>query len=161
MGWLKLNFDASVLNGRAAGGGVLRDHWGRVVWAYYKEFGDLDVLTAEAQSLLVGLKLCPDCGVSSVIVESDSKVVVHLVVSKVLSKWLLCNVLREIRHYLSRMEATLLHVFWEANAVADTLASLQLGEQRFYDSLTTLPPKARGEARLDCHGIPRVRLGNV
>ncbi|XP_071900858.1 uncharacterized protein [Coffea arabica] len=146
MGWLKLNS---------------RDHWGRVVWAYYKEFEDLDVLTAEAQSLLVGLKLCADRGVSSAIMESDSNVLVHLVVSKVLSKWPLYNVLREIRHYLSRMEATLLHVFREANAVADTLASLQLGEQQFYDSLTTLPPEARGRACLDCHGIPRVHLGNV
>ena len=57
MGRLKLNSDASVINGKAAGGGVLRDHWGRVVWAYYKEFGDLDVLAAEARSLLFGLQL--------------------------------------------------------------------------------------------------------
>mgnify|MGYP004703850185 CR=1 FL=1 len=32
-GWLKLNTDASVLHGRAAGGGVLRDHWGKVGFA--------------------------------------------------------------------------------------------------------------------------------
>nr|XP_027103148.1 uncharacterized protein LOC113724443 [Coffea arabica] len=64
-GWLKLNSDASVINGKAAGGGVLRDHWGRVVWAYYKEFGDLDVLATEAQSLLFGLQLCVERGVSS------------------------------------------------------------------------------------------------
>ena len=158
-GWLKLNSDASVINGKAAGGGVLRDHWGRVVWAYYKEFGDLDVLAAEAQSLLFGLQLCVERGVSSLIVESDSRVLVQLVGSKALSKWPLCTVLREITHHIGRQEATLLHVFREANAVADALASLQLGEHRLFESLKALPSKARGEARLDCHGVPRIRTG--
>ncbi|XP_071928034.1 uncharacterized protein [Coffea arabica] len=158
-GWLKLNSDASVINGKAAGGGVLRDHWGRVVWAYYKEFGDLDVLAAEAQSLLFSLQLCVERGVSSLIVESDSRVLVQLVGSKALSKWPLCTVLREITHHIGRLEATLLHVFREANAVADALASLQLGEHRLFESLTALPSKARGEARLDCHGVPRIRTG--
>ncbi|XP_071926970.1 uncharacterized protein [Coffea arabica] len=36
----KLNTDASVANGRASGGGVLRDSNGRLVFAFYKEFGE-------------------------------------------------------------------------------------------------------------------------
>ena len=93
------------------------------------------------------------------IVESDTRVLVQLVGSKALSKWPLCTVLREIRHHIGRLEATLLHVFREANAVADALASLQLGEHRLFESLTALPFKARGEARLDCNGVPRIRFG--
>ncbi|XP_027171679.1 uncharacterized protein LOC113771278 [Coffea eugenioides] len=44
----KLNTDASVVNGRASGGGVLRDSFGRVIVAFYKEFGEKGVLQAEA-----------------------------------------------------------------------------------------------------------------
>ncbi|XP_027150394.1 uncharacterized protein LOC113750636 [Coffea eugenioides] len=51
----KLNTDASVVNGKASGGGVLRDSHGRVIFAFYKEFGDKGVLHAEALAVLEGL----------------------------------------------------------------------------------------------------------
>ena len=54
-GWLKLNSDASVVHGRASGGEVLRDHVGKAFFTYYKVFRELDVLSAEAMSLLEGL----------------------------------------------------------------------------------------------------------
>nr|XP_027088493.1 uncharacterized protein LOC113709836 [Coffea arabica] len=85
-GWLKLNTDASVLHGRASGGGVLRDHCGKVCFAYYKEFGELDMLEAETQSLLHGLQLCADREVRALTVESDSKALVQLVCSDMGSK---------------------------------------------------------------------------
>ncbi|CDP18110.1 unnamed protein product [Coffea canephora] len=86
LGWVKLNTDASVLHGKAAGGGVLRDHCGRVIFAFYKEFGEMDVLEAEAQSLLEGLRMCADRAVGALTVESNSNVLVHLVRSDVVSK---------------------------------------------------------------------------
>ena len=48
--------------------GVLQDHCGRVIFAYYKEFGELEVLEAEAQSLLVGLRMCAEREVRSLTV---------------------------------------------------------------------------------------------
>ncbi|XP_071928141.1 uncharacterized protein [Coffea arabica] len=122
-GGFKLNTDASVLHGRAAGGGVLRDHCGRVIFAYYKEFGELDVLEAEAQSFRDDLHICANWAVCTLTVESESKVLVQLVNSDVVSKWPVYNVLREIRHFLHRMNAPLHHVFREANSVADAFAS--------------------------------------
>ncbi|XP_027171689.1 uncharacterized protein LOC113771290 [Coffea eugenioides] len=142
---------------RASGGGVLRDHCGKVCFAYYKEFGELDVLEAEAQSLLHGLQLCADREVGTLTVESDSKALVQLVCSDMGSKWPVCIVLREIRHLVQRMGASLHHVFLEANSVADALASLQLGGQRIYVSDAALPLRVRGEALLDRHGVPRLR----
>lgn len=36
----KLNIDASVVCGLATGGGVLRDHEGKMIFAFYQEFGE-------------------------------------------------------------------------------------------------------------------------
>ncbi|XP_027103135.1 uncharacterized protein [Coffea arabica] len=156
-GHLKLNTDASVLIGKAAGGGVLRDHDGRVISAYYKEFGDLGVLEAEAQALLEGLQMCAERETGALTVESDSKVLVQLVNSEAVSKWPVCTVLQDIRHLLHQMRAPLQHLFREANSVADALASLQVGGHCCYSSIESLPCRARGEARLDRLGDPRVR----
>lgn len=42
--FFKLNTDVSVVQGRASGGGILRDSSGRLVFAFYKEFGEKEVL---------------------------------------------------------------------------------------------------------------------
>ncbi|XP_027182050.1 uncharacterized protein LOC113780450 [Coffea eugenioides] len=144
-GWLKLNTDASVLHGRASGGGVLRDHCGKVCFAYYKEFGELDVLEAEAQSLLHGLQLCADREVGALTVESNSNALVQLVCLDMGSKWPVCIVLREIKYLVQRMGASFHHVFREANSVADVLSFLQLGAQRVYVADAALP--LRGQRR--------------
>nr|XP_027127723.1 uncharacterized protein LOC113743824 [Coffea arabica] len=156
-GHLKLNTDASVLTGKAAGGWVLRDHDGKVISTYYKELGDLGVLEVEAQALLEGLKMCAEQETGALTVESDSKVLVQLVNSEAVSKWPVCTVLWEIRHLLHQMRAPLQHVFREANLVADALASLQVGGHCCYSFIESLPRRARGEARLDRLGVPRLR----
>ncbi|XP_071909662.1 uncharacterized protein [Coffea arabica] len=52
---VKLNTDTSVFLDRAHRDGLLRDSEGRLIFAYYKEFGEIDVLRAESASLLYGL----------------------------------------------------------------------------------------------------------
>ena len=42
--YVKLNTDVSVVHGRGAGGGLLRDHEGKVIFAFYKEFGETESL---------------------------------------------------------------------------------------------------------------------
>ncbi|XP_071906058.1 uncharacterized protein [Coffea arabica] len=77
----KLNIDASVVNGRASGEGVLRDSDGRLILAFYKEFGEKGVLEAEALAVLEGLRVCAAKGVQEVMVEVDFAVLVSLVKS--------------------------------------------------------------------------------
>ena len=48
LGQLKLNSDASIFKGLAFGGSLVRNDEGKFVFAYYKEFGECDVLLAEA-----------------------------------------------------------------------------------------------------------------
>ena len=85
------------------------------------------MLSAEAASLLAGLRFCDDKGFSLLVVESDSQVLVELVHSKALAKWPFCNTLREIQHFLNKLSGSLSHLYRKANAVTDTLASLNLG----------------------------------
>ncbi|XP_027098808.1 uncharacterized protein [Coffea arabica] len=55
---LKLNTDASVSGASASGGGLVHDHTGHLVFAFYKEFREVGTLTAEALSLWHGLLHC-------------------------------------------------------------------------------------------------------
>ena len=76
---VKLNTDASVSHNRAFGGGLLRDFAGRLIFVYYKEFGEMDVLLAESSSLLHGLQLCKELDMGPLLVEVDSKSLVSLI----------------------------------------------------------------------------------
>ena len=45
---------------------------GRLIFAFYKEFGEVDVLIAESLSLLHGLQLCRNAQVQCLLVEVNS-----------------------------------------------------------------------------------------
>ncbi|CDP19416.1 unnamed protein product [Coffea canephora] len=93
MEWVKLNTDASVVGSRASGGGLLRDHSGKLIFSFSKEFGDVQVLQAEASALSYGLQICISKRFRKVLVEVDSKVLVSLIHSSDMSNWPLCKVL--------------------------------------------------------------------
>ena len=73
-----------MVNGRASGGGVLRNSDGRLIFAFYKEFGEKGVLQAEALAVLEGLRVYVAKGVREVLVEVDPAVLVSLVKSSAL-----------------------------------------------------------------------------
>nr|XP_027082338.1 uncharacterized protein LOC113704655 [Coffea arabica] len=132
-GEFKFNSDASVLQGRATGGGLLRDYQGKLVFTFYKEFGDQGVLEAECMALLCGLQLCLQRGVYPSLVEVDSKALVQLVVSGAIAKWPLCNSLRKVRGLLEVFSAAISHVYREANVPADRLAAVGLSGSQVYE----------------------------
>lgn len=110
-GSLKLNTNASVVQQVAARGGLVRNHQGEVVFAFYKEFGDVDVLAAESLSLLFGLTLCVQRGMDGFAVEVDLAVLVRLIQSNSLAKWPLCNTLRHNRKIVAQASVRISHVF--------------------------------------------------
>ena len=133
--FVKLNTDASVLQGRAYGGGLLRDHKGRLIFVYYKEFGEANVVLVERFLLLYGLQICKNRMVDNLLVEVDSVSLVRLVTSKMVSKWPLCNVLRRIRALLWGFPLSVTHIFREANTSADRLVALRSSPHLFCTSL--------------------------
>nr|XP_027093693.1 uncharacterized protein LOC113714094 [Coffea arabica] len=157
LGLLKLNSDASVNCGRASGGGLLRDSQGKLIFAFYKEFGDQAVLEAESMALLCGLQLCHQRGLCPSLVEVDSKALVQLVGSGVIAKWPLCNTLRKVRDLLQGFSASFSHIFREANSSADRLAAIGAGGTRVYDQFQQLPALVRASIILDARGVPGVR----
>ncbi|XP_071916306.1 uncharacterized protein [Coffea arabica] len=114
----------------AAGDGLVRNHQGEVIFAFYKEFGDVDVLAAESLSLLFGLTLCVQSGMDGFAVEVDSAVLASVQIS---------------------------HVFREANGAADKLASLNLGSQRVFNLPQELPSAVKAIVALDSMSFPNFR----
>lgn len=70
--------DASVALKSAAGERIVRDENGDAVFAFYKEFGDKEVLEAEATALMHGLTLSKTKKIANLKVEVDSTVLAHL-----------------------------------------------------------------------------------
>ncbi|XP_071917253.1 uncharacterized protein [Coffea arabica] len=120
---VKLNTDASVVASCATGEGLLRTFEGKLVFAFYKEFGDVDVLMAEALALVAGLQCCRYRNFKQILVEADSCSLVCLVNSDKVAKWPACQVVRHVRVLLQDLNSTLSPVFRETNSAADALAT--------------------------------------
>ncbi|XP_027178138.1 uncharacterized protein LOC113777304 [Coffea eugenioides] len=128
----KLNTDAIVYQGRASGGGLLCDTSGNLIFAFYKEFGEANVLMAESLSLLHGLLLCSEWHVQNLLVEVDSE--------------------------LLDSSSPIRHVFREGNGTSDKLAGLRLPNNSFFPSYLHLSVSVRTSLLLDSRGFPHVRL---
>ncbi|XP_071918851.1 uncharacterized protein [Coffea arabica] len=138
MGSLKINTDVSVRDGRALGGDLVLDHEAKLIFAFYKEFREVEVLLAEALSLRYGLQLCVVRALEKLEVEVDSEVLVRLIVATSLVGWPICNVFRDIRLLLKDLESTITHVYHEANSSTDKLVGLQTTSTT-YSILSQLP----------------------
>ncbi|XP_027156871.1 uncharacterized protein LOC113758040 [Coffea eugenioides] len=161
-GSIKLNTDASVTNGLAKGGGVIRDFEGKMLGAFYKEFGECEVVHAEGLALLTGLQWCVETGLSGILVEVDSLALARLVTSQSVGKWPLCSVLSQIRLLLGKVNGAISHIYREANAVADSLAALSLESSWVtFQSHQQLPSRARSLIHLDAIGLGRWQAGGL
>ncbi|XP_071923228.1 uncharacterized protein [Coffea arabica] len=132
-----------------------------MIFAYYKEFGECDVLMAEGLSFLHGLRLCLQRWLNHVWVEVDSATLVQLVMTNALAKWPLCNVVRELRWILDQLFGQLQHAYLETNAAADALAALKLGQDCLWVKSRQLPRTIRSIISLDCGAFPYVQLTHV
>ncbi|XP_027158138.1 uncharacterized protein LOC113759763 [Coffea eugenioides] len=79
--YAKLNVDGSSFGnpGFAGGGGILRDHIGRVLRAFSTFYGPRTNMESEAMALLEGLRLSMSLGLPKLIVHMDSKQVLQMV----------------------------------------------------------------------------------
>ena len=89
---------------------MVRDCEGKLVFAGYKEFGDVEVLVAKVLALLVSLRMCAKHGFARFLIKVDSRLLTHLVSSRSAGKWPLCNALHQIRYWLKELWASLGHV---------------------------------------------------
>ncbi|CAN1274277.1 Putative ribonuclease H protein At1g65750 [Linum perenne] len=124
-GWITLNSDGSVVQGRAAAGGIVRDNEGRGLLAYSMNLGICSITRAELRGALEGIKRAWEAGYRRVEIQSDSKAAIDILTdnSAVISHSHALEVL-EFRDWLRRdWEIKIRHVYREANFAADYLAS--------------------------------------
>ncbi|CAI0393094.1 unnamed protein product [Linum tenue] len=124
--WVCLNTDGSVTNSplSSAAGGVVQGDDGRFITAFTMNLGGGSVTSAELAGIVQGLKLTWEAGVRKVILQTDSTTAKHLIEVATPHHRHYTSV-AEIRRWLARdWQVHIVHVYREANVVADYLANL-------------------------------------
>ncbi|CAN1847757.1 Putative ribonuclease H protein At1g65750 [Linum perenne] len=83
-GVMTINTDGSVnpLSKKATAGGLIRDYLGRCYLAFSSNLGSCTISRAELHGIAMGLHLAWNAGYRSVIVQSDSKTALALVLAE-------------------------------------------------------------------------------
>ena len=76
-GFVKLNFDGSLINSSATGGFIIRDWTGKLVKVRANYYGDTSILVAEARTLHDGLRLAIQAWLRKIVIEGDNKIMVQ------------------------------------------------------------------------------------
>jgi len=122
-----LNVDGSALNnpGKAGYGGLMRKHGGSFLRGFFGSVGIPNILHAEIQALLTGIKLCWEAGYRKLMCFSDSLHVVQLVMKDISRFHHYANLLELIQNYLAKdWFIYIQHILREGNSCADILAKL-------------------------------------
>ena len=104
---LKLNMDGASRGnpGRAGRGGILRDHYGRIIFAF-SHFYNLQTNTAaKARVIRDGLLLCEAHDLRDIVLESNSRVLVDMLHSGHCTHWRLNSVWIDIMQCQTRLRA--------------------------------------------------------
>jgi ribonuclease HI len=130
VGWLKVNCDAAIdRGGRRMGIGIiLRDHEGKVraAWSISRP-GLVDPTAAEASALFHGLNQCKVLGVSKLVVEGDSKVIISAVQNREASSSRYGHLIDDLVMLLDSSPGwQMVHVRRESNRAAHGLAKVAL-----------------------------------
>ena len=160
VGWVKLNTDGMAHGspGRAASGGVFRNHMGVVIGAYCFDVGIGTAFLAEISALIQGIEYAHQRGWHMLWIEVDSMAVLQCLQSpsylppwRVATRWDNCKqLLNSMRFYCS-------HIYREGNAVADRLASMGLDHEipLWWDAA---PPQTVALVGRDISSLPTYRF---
>ncbi|GAU31501.1 hypothetical protein TSUD_332760 [Trifolium subterraneum] len=103
-GWVKLNCDRACKElGETAGcGGLFRDSDGRWIKGFTRKIGACDALHAEMWGMYLGIDIAWRDGLSHLIVESDSKVLINMVTNNCNIKGHTPLLIRRIQEFLQK-----------------------------------------------------------
>ena len=125
-GWYKLNFDGAARgNPGIAGVGCIindEDSWWIAMLASPLPLVSNNM--AEFEALEKGLQLCLNLGLSKIVIEGDSQIVLNAIRNKKTPNWVLNSKLQEVLLLLENFEDVLIkHIYREGNRFADGLAN--------------------------------------
>ena len=95
-GFVKLNFDGSLIHSSAAGGFIIRDWTGRLIKAGATYYGDTSILVAEARALRDGLRLAIQANFKNIVIEGHNRIVIHALKVKIHVPWQISNIIEDI-----------------------------------------------------------------
>ncbi|RYR05834.1 hypothetical protein Ahy_B06g085655 [Arachis hypogaea] len=157
---IKLNVDGSWYNHRsnAACGGVFRDSAGRYLKGFSGNLGNCSIMHAELWAIIHGLNIATRNGYQNLVVESDSAAAIDFIKNGSFPGHHCAPLIQDIRVLAARIQqVSWVHVFREANMVADQLAKkgqdLPLG-LHIFDSI---PSDISYTLLCDCIGTLRLR----
>ena len=107
-----------------------------------------------------GLSICYEMGFSTIIVESDSLVLVQVMRGGCPCPWRMTYIMLEVASQARQLGFTINHIYREANQVADFLAGLGCSlstSPSLWLSWADLPTFVKGPYRLDKIGCPSIR----
>ncbi|KAI3473514.1 hypothetical protein Pfo_031507, partial [Paulownia fortunei] len=125
-GWFKLNTNGAAKGQteQAGTGGIIRDHFGNVVVAYYEYIGNCNSIYAEIFALVKGLELAKGEGIVNLWIEMDTQIGINLVSSNTAQgHWRLQEMLAKSKYIMSQMHTHISHIYREENKIADFLAN--------------------------------------
>ncbi|CAK9175763.1 unnamed protein product, partial [Ilex paraguariensis] len=136
--------------GLSGGGMVVRNSNGLIVVAAASFYDRGSNMLAECKALLEGIKLFlrHDLMNYQLLIESDSQVLVGMVLGKVKVPWKYKQFIDDICGILHRFNIKVSHIFREANGLADFLASYAVNEACCFEFLGTDSLPIAGKMRL-------------
>ncbi|EOY17513.1 Uncharacterized protein TCM_036737 [Theobroma cacao] len=159
IGELKLNVDGSCKHNpqSAAGGGLLRDHTGSMIFGFSENFGPQDSLQAELMALHRGLLLCIEHNISRLWIEMDAKVAVQMIKEGHQGSSRTRYLLASIHRCLSGISFRISHIFREGNQAADHLSNQGHTHQNL-QVISQAEGQLRGILRLEKINLAYVRF---
>ena len=144
-GWYKLNFDGAARGnpGIAGVGCIINDEDSRWIAKLASPLPPVSNNMAEFEALEKGLQLCLNLGLSKIVIEGDSQIVLNAIRNKKTPNWVLNSKLQEVLLLLENFEDVLIkHIYREGNRFADGLANKGAdGESILVHNSESPPPR--------------------
>ena len=126
-GWTKLNFDGAARGnpGVAGIGCIINNDSGKWIAKKAKSINPTTNNLAEFTALEEGLQSCINLGISKLIIEGDSQIILNALRNRATPNWILNSRLLEVLSLLDKFEEIkFCHIYREGNSKADILANL-------------------------------------
>ncbi|XP_058068220.1 uncharacterized protein LOC131217326 [Magnolia sinica] len=141
--------------GLARGGGICRGERGEVIFGFTTGFGIASNTRVEFRAIHDGLFHCLRKGLSKIIIESDSLLVINLISGSFRPGWKWKYWLSRIKGLQIIREVKFQHILWEGNGLADRLARMgsEAQSSAIFHAVSDLPREVKGLIFLDKVGL--------
>ncbi|CAI0471250.1 unnamed protein product [Linum tenue] len=162
--WIQIQSDGSVHHdsGKAAAGGLFRDHLGRCHRAFVCNLGSCSITSAELKGAMEGLKIAWDEGYRKIELNLDSETAISIINNHLDDEHRHGQAAVQFRNLLDRdWEIKISHVYRESNCAADYLANAGHTSPFGTHSFDVCDPGLRYWLHYDVMGIAQERSFNL